>query len=246
MDNLPVNSVVNPLVPTLRTTRPNLVSVVVAVICGIAFVGAMVGLFMEYRKNQTLSAELKVTKQQLQSTLGQLQKVEVELTVLTAYKKRQEKTKQLYEAVRGSFSPPLSSSNRIYLAVLLDDVGVCDDVEAGPDQGLCRDIFNKNCGGYEYPNRELCGQLALLRNREISTAEVIDYCNDSSLITSDSSQAHCFQYFARVLKQPDLCNEICRKPINNTNCMALCPAGVEPPVSCALQYKTDCRGQYSR
>ena len=260
MDNLPNNDVVNPLVPNLHTTRTNLIPVVVAVFCGILFVGTMVGLFMEYRKNQTLSTELTDTKQQFQSTQGELRKVEADLTVLTEYKKRQEKTQQLYQAVRGSFSPQLSSTNRIYLALLLDDMNVCSDIEVRSEQNLCRDIFSKSCSGYEYPNRELCGQLAILRNREISQSEIVAYCNNKELITNDMSQAHCFQYFAKALKQPAFCNEICKVPIDNTNCSAYCPIntgagyldplqpqdqGIPPALGaagpCGEQYKNDCR-----
>lgn len=260
MDNLPNNALVNPLVPSPHTARSNLIPVIVAVFFGILFVGALVGLYMEYQKNQALSTELGFTKQQLVTIQSQLKNAEAQLVELTSYKNRQEKTKQLYQAVRGNFSPQLSSANRIYLALLLDDMNVCSDIEVGSEQNLCRDIFNNSCSGYEYPNRELCGQLAILRNREISQPEIVAYCNNKEYITNDMSQAHCFQYFAKALQQPALCNEICKVPIGNTNCSAYCPintgSGYIDPLQprdpsippalgaagpCVEQYKNDCR-----
>jgi len=120
---------------------------------------------------------------------------------------------------KSTFNQELYNSSLISLAILLNDKEICNDI-SDIDGELCKNIFENSCDKYEYPNRETCANLNTMIDRKITPDELIAHCNNKNLIDGDMAQTHCFQYFAKVTNNINLCSEICKNPIDNTNCRA--------------------------
>ena len=174
-------------------------------------------------ENDKISNELKVVKNELDQM-----------------KLRQKDTHLIYTMLKESyFKPQLSNSSLVALAILLNDREVCKDV-SGNDVELCNDVFDGRCDKYEYPNREICANLNTMIDRKVTPDELISHCNNKNLIEDDLAQTHCFQHFARITKNANLCDEICKAPINNTNCRANCRDNNNELMPCQDLYIKEC------
>lgn len=183
------------------------------------------------------SGELKSISNKLESTKNELASTKSELDQM---KLRQKDTYLIYTMMKELyFRPILSNSSLISLAVLLNDREICNDV-TDIDNKLCKDIFDGKCDEYEYPNREICATLNSMLERKVAPTEIISHCNNKNLIKDDMSQTHCFQSFAKMTNNINLCNEICKTPINNTNCKAFCRNDKNELVLCKEMYIKEC------
>lgn len=165
--------------------------------------------------------------------------IELELSQI---EERQKKTYLVYTMMKdGYFYPDLSTKSLTSLAILLDDREICNDINVLSNQKFCTDIFDDKCNEYSYPNRELCSNHRVMLNREVTPPEIINHCNSQELIEDDLAQTHCFQHFARITDNINLCDEICVEPINNTNCRAHCRDKNNELFPCKEQYVKECR-----
>ncbi|MBT4210043.1 MAG: hypothetical protein HOE19_03985 [Candidatus Komeilibacteria bacterium] len=160
--------------------------------------------------------------------------------VLEQTKWRNENTALVFDIVKDTyFVPKPTNSTLLSVAILLNDEEVCESISDG-EKEFCHDIFDDNCKAYEYPNLEICEDFRVLLDRKVDSAELIKYCNSKDKISNDMSQAHCFQRFAKATSNVNLCYEICKSPIDNTNCMASCRDENNELISCKDQYIEDC------
>ena len=181
-------------------------------------------------KNLSLSNENSIINNELEIVKNELDQMKL----------RQKDTRLIYTMLKESyFKPELSNSRLISLAILLNDREICNDV-SGNDAGLCNDVFDGRCAGYEYPNREICANLNTMIDRKVTPDELISHCNNKNLLEHDLAQTHCFQHFARLTNNVNLCNEICEAPINNTNCRAHCRDSNNELMPCADLYVKEC------
>lgn len=156
-------------------------------------------------------------------------------------KARNKETRLVYNILKGTyFRPALSDSQQISMAILLADREICRDIENISSRELCQNIFENKCTEYEYPNREICADLNIILERKITPNEFISYCNDKQLISHDMAQVHCFQKFAFVINNVALCEEICKEPIDNTNCATQCRDQDNKLILCKELYKREC------
>ena len=183
------------------------------------------------QNNEKLAAEYRVLEEEKKEVLLALEQIE----------KRRQDMYLIYTMLKqGYFRPPLSNASIISVAILLNDKEICNDVKRD-DKQFCIDIFEENCNKYEHPNKQMCAGLFAILDRKITAPDIISHCNSKSLIEDDSTQAHCFQGFARMTNNISLCDEICKAPINNTNCIANCRDDENKLVPCKTKYIQDCR-----
>jgi len=202
--------------------------IIVIGLFGIFHYRSIISNFQE--KNPSLSNENSKINNELEIAKNELNQMKL----------RQKDTYLIYTMLKESyFKPELSNSSLISLAILLNDRKICNDV-SGNDAELCNDVFDGGCDKYEYPNREICANFNTMIDRKITADNLISHCNNKNLIEDDLAQAHCFQHFARLTNDVNLCNEICEAPINNTNCRAHCRDNNNELMPCADLYVKEC------
>lgn len=126
----------------------------------------------------------------------------------------------------------LGESFITYFAVLSRDQSACNQISSEGGRGLCLAAFREGgCRDYGSPNRQTCLRLKLLLNKDLEVRDIRGLCNSKEL-EKDLEQILCYTYYASAMHLPGLCDEICKVPIDNTNC------GIE---SSSEAFRTSCR-----
>ena len=177
----------------------------------LVFVIASVGLIVfQYQKNEKLKSEITFLKNEKNALA----------TELTQIKLQQENRDSVYEFLMGgSNGQTLTPATISSIAYIANDRDICNYLQSKLKQNpdFCYAVFDNNCSKYDNPNRYGCEGLRLIKEGKTDSVDFINLCN-SRIFLNDSEQMSCFVDFAKMTDNPTLCDEICKKPVNNTTC----------------------------
>jgi len=131
---------------------------------------------------------------------------------------------------------------KIYVAIATRDKGICEFINNSNSKKLCQTIFEGKCAEkYKSPNKQMCAKKTMLLRRKTSSEEIKSFCNNKEMMETDYNHGDCYQYFVNTLNKPELCEEICKKPIDNSLCGQCTIKRKGETVSCAEEERRICR-----